>query len=212
MQQAIGETVICLLLVASLVLLIRRRKSFDTIVLERLLASVALLLVAEVILALAPVVDDPALGITHLVGHLLHMVLSFWFIYQAVVSTGLSKPYSLLLRELKESEEKYHALMDYASDAIVLVDDSGHLVEVNRKAEELLGYAHQELLDINFARLFPKEHNLRAMDVFGRISKRGAGALRDTFVVTKDNRTIPVDITGGAIYYCRPEGEPGHHP
>jgi diguanylate cyclase (GGDEF)-like protein/PAS domain S-box-containing protein len=202
-QRVIGEAVVCLLLVASLVLLARRRSSFDPVVLRRLMASVALLLVAEVILAaaLALSIDDPAAGIAGFVGHLLLMV-SFWYIYNAVISTGLSKPYSLLLRELKQSEEKYHALMDYASDAIVLVDDSGSLVEVNRKAEELLGYSRRELLDINFARIFPKEHNLRAMDVFGRISKRGAGALRDTFVVTKDHRTIPVDITGGAIYYA----------
>jgi diguanylate cyclase (GGDEF)-like protein/PAS domain S-box-containing protein len=196
-QQVIGEGVICLLLVASLVLLAHRRSSFDPGVLRRLMASVALMLVAEVTLA----IDDPGAGIADFVGHLLY-ILSFWFIYRAVISIGLSKPYNLLLRELKQSEEKYHALMDYASDAIVLVDDGGSLVEVNRKAEELLGYSRRELLDINFARIFPKEHNLRAMDVFGRISRRGAGALRDTYVVTKDNRTIPVDITGGAIYYA----------
>ena len=195
--QVISEAAICLLLLVSLGMLARRRSTFDAGVLRRLMVSVALALAAEVTL----VMSSPGAGIADFVGHLLQM-LSFWFIYQVVISTGLSKPYSLLLRELKQSEEKYHALMDYASDAIVLVDDGGSLVEVNRKAEELLGYSRRELLDINFARIFPKEHNLRAMDVFGRISKRGAGALRDTYVVTKDNRTIPVDITGGAIYYA----------
>jgi diguanylate cyclase (GGDEF)-like protein/PAS domain S-box-containing protein len=199
----IGEAVVCLLLVAALALLARRRSSFDPVVLRRLLVSVTLLLVAEVTLAVpfALSTDDAAAEIASFVGHLL-LMLSFWFIYNAVISTGLSRPYSLLLRELKQSEEKYHALMDYASDAIVLVDDAGTLVEVNRKAEELLGYSRRELLDINFARIFPKDHSLRAMDVFSRISKRGAGALRDTFVVTKDRRTVPVDITGGAIYYA----------
>ncbi len=197
LQRAISEAAICLLLVVSLVMLARRRSAFDAIVLRHLMASVVLALAAELALAF----EDPGGGITAFVGDLLFM-LSFWFIYQAVVSTGLSKPYSLLLRELKQSEEKYHALMDYASDAIVLVDDGGNLVEVNRKAEELLGYSRQELLDINFARIFPKESSHRAMDVFGRISRHGAGALRDTYIVTKDNRTIPVDITGGAIYYA----------
>ena len=40
------------------------------------------------------------------------------------------------------------------------------------------------------------------MDVFARITRHGAGALRDTYIVTKDNRTVPVDISGGAIYYA----------
>jgi PAS domain S-box-containing protein len=194
--QAIIEGVICLLLLVSLGMLAHNRASFDSGVLRRLMISVALTLAAEVTL----IMGGAGAGMVDFVGHLLQM-LAFWFIYKVVISTGLSKPYSLLLRELKESEEKYHALMDYASDAIFLVDDDGSLVEVNRKAEELLGYSRRELLDLNFARIFPKEHNLRAMDVFGRISKRGAGALRDTCLVTKDNRTIPVDITGGAIYY-----------
>ena len=197
MQRLISEAVICLLLVASLISLARRRSSFDPVVLRRLVASIALMLAAEIALAL----DGPTGGLTSFPGDLL-LMLSFWFIFQAVVSTGLTKPYALLLRELKQSEEKYRALMDYASDAIVLVDDAGSLVEVNRKAEELLGYSRRELLDINFARLFPKDSNRRAMDVFGRISRHGAGALRDTYVVTKDGRSIPVDITGGAIYYA----------
>jgi diguanylate cyclase (GGDEF)-like protein/PAS domain S-box-containing protein len=196
-RQVVSEAAICLLLLASLGLLARRRSSFDAGVLRRLMVSVALTLAAELTL----IMDNSGAGIADFVGHLLQM-LSFWFIYKAVISTGLSKPYSLLLRELKQSEEKYRALMDYASDAIVLVDDGGSLVEVNRKAEELLGYSRRELLEINFARIFPKESNSRAMDVFSRISRRGAGALRDTYVVTKDNRTIPVDITGSAIYYA----------
>jgi diguanylate cyclase (GGDEF)-like protein/PAS domain S-box-containing protein len=195
--QLVGEAVICLFLLVSLGMLARHHASFDSGVVRRLMVSVALTLAAEVTL----VMGGAGAGIADFVGHLLQM-LAFWFIYKVVISTGLSKPYSLLLRELKQSEEKYHALMDYASDAILLVDDGGNLVEANRKAEELLGYSRQELLEVNFARIFPKEHNLRAMDVFSRISRRGAGALRDTSVVTKDNRTVPVDITGGAIYYA----------
>ena len=41
-------------------------------------------------------------------GHFLKIV-SFYLIYKAVIETGLSKPYSILLRDLKQSEDELQA-------------------------------------------------------------------------------------------------------
>ena len=38
-----------------------------------------------------------------------------------------------------ESEEKYRSLLEHAYDAIIIADFEGNLLEVNKKAEELLG-------------------------------------------------------------------------
>jgi PAS domain-containing protein len=207
-QRVISEAGICLLLAVSLELLARRRASFDAGVLRRLLASVGLLLLAETALTVSLALAGPGAGIADFTAHLLHM-LSFWFVYQAVIFTGLSKPYSLLLRDLKQSEEKYRALMDYASDAIVLVDDKGSLVEVNHKAEELLGYSRRELLEINFSRIFPKDHN------HGRLRPHLQARRRRTPRYLCGHQGQP---HGPGRYHrrrhllCRQEGKPGHHP
>ena len=42
-------------------------------------------------------------GISNMVGHLLNVV-SFYFIYLALVETSLTKPYDFLFRNLKNSE------------------------------------------------------------------------------------------------------------
>lgn len=48
---------------------------------------------------------------------------------------------------LKQSEEKYRLIYEESNDAILLLDGD-HLVDVNRKAEELFGMTRSELLDL----------------------------------------------------------------
>ena len=47
--------------------------------------------------------------------------------------------------------------MNYAGDAIFLIDEEGNLVGTNKKAETLLGYTKQELLGMNISQIHPKE-------------------------------------------------------
>jgi PAS domain S-box-containing protein len=50
---------------------------------------------------------------------------------------------------LADSEEKYRTLVEQASDAIYIVDDSGMIVTVNPSACRLSGYTEQEMLKMN---------------------------------------------------------------
>jgi PAS domain S-box-containing protein len=47
---------------------------------------------------------------------------------------------------LRESEERFHALVEHASDAYFVHDLEGQFVDVNQQACESLGYAREELL------------------------------------------------------------------
>ena len=58
---------------------------------------------------------------------------------------------------LQQSELKYRNLMDNAIDAIVLADEEGNIVEVNKKAEMLFGYSKAELLGMQIRQIHPKE-------------------------------------------------------
>jgi two-component system, cell cycle sensor histidine kinase and response regulator CckA len=53
------------------------------------------------------------------------------------------------------SERRWRALMDQANDAVLLADARGVLVEVNRRAEELLGRTREELLGRGFLDFVP---------------------------------------------------------
>src|SRR5262249_54887950 len=49
---------------------------------------------------------------------------------------------------LRESEERFRTLVEQASDAVFLHDDTGRFIDLNRRACESLGYTRDELLRI----------------------------------------------------------------
>ncbi|MDQ6830186.1 MAG: PAS domain S-box protein [Gemmatimonadota bacterium] len=58
---------------------------------------------------------------------------------------------------IRESERKYRTVVEQASDGIILADASGTIVDVNRRACEITGYAREELTGKTFADLIPPE-------------------------------------------------------
>ncbi|MBN2236285.1 MAG: PAS domain S-box protein, partial [Bacteroidales bacterium] len=55
---------------------------------------------------------------------------------------------------IKQSEEKYRTLIDFAPDAFFQGDADGNFIKVNQKAAELTGYSTEELLKMNMSQLF----------------------------------------------------------
>jgi PAS domain S-box-containing protein len=100
-----------------------------------------------------------------------------------------------------ESEEKYHSILEHAYDAIIIADFEGNLLEVNKKAEELLNCTKEELLGTNFSKLHPEEELGRVLPAFREMVEGKIHSLLDTRVLRKDGKTVPVDITGGTIRY-----------
>ncbi|MDP9175568.1 MAG: PAS domain S-box protein [Planctomycetota bacterium] len=56
---------------------------------------------------------------------------------------------------LLESEERFRILVDQASDALIINDMEGNIVDVNRKACETLGYSRRELLGMSLQGIKP---------------------------------------------------------
>jgi PAS domain S-box-containing protein len=102
---------------------------------------------------------------------------------------------------LKTSEQKYRGLMENASDAILLSDTQGNIVEANRKAAELLGYAIEELLQMHYTQLHPMPELERTIAAFKEIIKKNTGHLSGGLVQRKNGDIVPVDITGSVIKY-----------
>ena len=75
---------------------------------------------------------------------------------------------------VRSSEEKYGRLMDQAGDAILLRDLSGRILEVNRRAEELLGRPAAELVGRRVDDLVAPEDRERFRQHAGRLAASGA--------------------------------------
>ena len=136
-----SELLIVFILLAALFLLRRERDAFDRGVFRLLTGSVFLLVAAE--LSFTLYVD--VYGMANMAGHLFKG-WAFFLIYRALVETGLSRPYDLLFRELKQSEERYRFLYENTPVMLHSIDHTGVLVNMSNYWLEQLGYARSEVL------------------------------------------------------------------
>ena len=94
-----SEYAISIIILVAITVLIIKRKEFSSNVFKLLLTAMALAIATEMAFTLYADVY----GIANMVGHLLNVV-SFYLIYRALIETGLTKPYELLFRNLKQNE------------------------------------------------------------------------------------------------------------
>jgi PAS domain S-box-containing protein len=103
---------------------------------------------------------------------------------------------------LRESEEKYRAVISGASDGIVLFDMVGNVLESNTAAEELLGYSKEELRGVHFAQFAVPREKARLENGFAELIRTGRGFVNDVLAERKDGSTFSIDITGSVIGYA----------
>ncbi|MFC1867506.1 MASE3 domain-containing protein [Thermodesulfobacteriota bacterium] len=109
----ISEYLIALILIGSIILLFKNRKEFDERIFQFLVMSIILTVCGE----LAFTFYINVYGFSNLVGHYFK-IASFYLIYKAIIETGLVKPYSLLFRNLKKSEEAFRDERNKLKDAL----------------------------------------------------------------------------------------------
>jgi PAS domain S-box-containing protein len=101
--------------------------------------------------------------------------------------------------ELEAREARYRALMEGASDAILLANPEGYLIEANPKATDLLGYEHHELMGMHITQIHPPEALSSATKAFESLSQDGRIDVLNLEILRQDGQRIPVDITGSVI-------------
>jgi PAS domain S-box-containing protein len=103
----VSEFVIIAILLISLILLLRERDRFDPKVLQFISWSIGFTMVSEFLFTLYA---GPYEAV-NMMGHFLKLI-SFYFIYKALIEIGLKEPYNLLFRDLKQSEQQLQVARD----------------------------------------------------------------------------------------------------
>jgi PAS domain S-box-containing protein len=157
----ISEYIISLILLASIALLFNNRREFEREVLQWIVCSI----IVSIASGLAFTFYIDAYGFSNLIGHFFK-ILSFYFIYKAIIETGLTKPYDLLFRNLKQSEvllreekNRIQNYLDIAGVMLVMIEADQNVSLINKKGCEILGYNENEMIGKNWLDTFIPEKN-----------------------------------------------------
>ena len=132
-----SEYVICTILVASIVLLMKNKGRFADSVYKLLFLSMSYTIISE--LAFTFYIDN--YGISNLIGHYFKL-FSFMMIYRAIVATGIEEPYQLIFKELNQTNEKLHKEID---SRVKIETELESEINERKSAEEALKLLNQEL-------------------------------------------------------------------
>lgn len=97
--KVVSEYLFVLLLAGTILLLRRRRECFDDQVLRLLIWACGAFICADLSFTLY----TDVFGVSNMAGHMFNVAGYYW-IYRALIETGLMRPFDLLFRELTQSE------------------------------------------------------------------------------------------------------------
>lgn len=98
-----------------------------------------------------------------------------------------------------DSKESVDALFEYATEGIIVVDESGVITKANKSAEKLFGYNKEDLAGNKIEMLVPRryvhKHNEDRTRYEENPHARSMGAGRDLYGLKKDGTEFPVEIS-----------------
>lgn len=103
------------------------------------------------------------------------------------------------LEELKNSETKFRSFFQTANDIIYIMDKNGTILEINRSAEDILGYSANEMVNKSLAAFLIPASQKYFHDNIPVLLKNGSKRSELVFI-SKKNEIITVDCSASAIY------------
>jgi two-component system, chemotaxis family, CheB/CheR fusion protein len=100
---------------------------------------------------------------------------------------------------LRASEARFRALVQSAPDALIIVNEQGHIEVANAQARTLLGYSEEELHGMKVEALIPQrfraKHVLDRRAFFTSPKVRVMGSGVELYACTKHGKEIPIEVS-----------------
>jgi PAS domain S-box-containing protein len=101
---------------------------------------------------------------------------------------------------LRESEEKYHSLIETANDAVFIIDaDTGIILDTNKMACSLLGLPRDTIIGMHQQDIHPAEYADKCKEILEASAKKGGVIVGDLCVFHREGRKIPVEVSGTTV-------------
>lgn len=122
----------------------------------------------------------------------------------AFVLTSATLLFFLLSREIRardqvershrESEERYRILIEQAADGIFIANSDGKLLDVNPSGYSMLGYARQEILNLNLLDLLAPDDGAEFQPRLSQVQP-GSFIVHECCLIGKDGAFLPVEMS-----------------
>ena len=107
---------------------------------------------------------------------------------------------SQLYQDLLDSENKYRALFENATDFIWTIDREGRFSNVNRAAERATGFAKSDVIGLPFTHFIPPEQQETARQAFDEIYATGRSSITfSTKIQTPDERELDLEVSAAPL-------------
>ncbi|HEY0222974.1 MAG TPA: ATP-binding protein [Pseudolabrys sp.] len=120
-----------------------------------------------------------------------------------VVSEERSKATENALRRVREENNELRAVLDTATDGVLVLDRAGRVLSANRSAEALFGYDAADFTELSFGDLFAPESRRSVQDYLERLARGAAAGIlepgRDAIGRVKRGGLVPLYVTIGQI-------------
>jgi PAS domain S-box-containing protein len=158
----ISEYIISIIFLLSIFTFLNKKKYFDRKILNLLLCAIIFKILSELSFTEYSSVYD----IINFFGHIL-LVTSYFFIYAALISVVLKKPFDSIFSELQNKNNEcvneigfVRAVIDVADILVVVFDINGYVILFNRTCEQVTGYSLPELKGRPYWEIFIKDDEL----------------------------------------------------
>jgi PAS domain S-box-containing protein/putative nucleotidyltransferase with HDIG domain len=109
---------------------------------------------------------------------------------------------------LQEIEERYLSLFNHSRDAVYFHDFEGNFIDANDVALDLLGYAREDITNLNFTSLLSEDQLPRALDFLAELLETGTQEeLAEFKLRCKDGSLTEVETSESVIYR---DGQPAY--
>ncbi len=194
--KVLSEYIISALLLASIPLLLKKGEKLDRQVLRLTIASILATVASEMAFTLY----TDVYGVLNMIGHFFK-ILAFFLIYRAIIVMGIFKPYDVLFRDLKESEEKHRTILENIEDGYHEVDLAGSFTFFNESFRKIMGYTDDEMMGMNYRHYAADEENAdHVFRAYNRVYKTGEPLQRFEWdIIRKDGARRSVEVSVSLI-------------
>ncbi|MEM6272328.1 MAG: ATP-binding protein [Bacteroidota bacterium] len=102
-----------------------------------------------------------------------------------------------IVQRLQYSDQRFRLLAENGTDLIALHDATGRIQYVNLAAERMLGYAREEVLEMNaFSLIHPCDQDEARRSYYQQVYKRGTSVQLEYRLICKDGSVMWVEVVG----------------